>query len=294
MGFKIAVIGARGQIGSEVMRAAAAASVEAIPINREQCDVRDERAVRSAFEKIAPLDLVVNTAAFHRVDDCESRPGTATAVNVRGAYNVANAARAAGAAAAFISSDFVFDGSKGAPYVESDEPAPLNVYGATKAAGEAVTRLANPRSYVLRVASVFGPAGSSGKGGNFVETMVAKARAGERPEVVDDLVMSPTSAADAARLFVELFLLGAPYGTYHLANAGSCSWWEFAQATFETCGFDGIAIRRSHHRDEPGRAQRPRYSALASERLAEFGLAPRPWREALAEYLALRGHLVRR
>jgi len=289
MGFKIAVIGARGQLGSEVMRAAAAASVEAIPINREQCDVRDESAVRSAFEKIAPLDLVVNTAAFHRVDDCESRPGTATAVNVRGAYNVANAARAAGAATAFISSDFVFDGSKSAPYVESDEPAPLNVYGATKAAGEAVTRLANPKSYVLRIASVFGPAGSSGKGGNFVETMIAKARAGERPAVRDDLIMSPTSAADAAGLLVELLRRRAPPGAYHLSNAGQCSWREFADVIFELSG-SPLRAEPARNADTPDRARRPRFSALASERLGELGLAARPWREALAEHLTLRGY----
>jgi dTDP-4-dehydrorhamnose reductase len=152
-------------------------------------------------------------------------------------------------------------------------------------------RIANPHAYVLRVASVFGTAGSSGKGGNFVETMLAKARRGERIEVVDDIVMTPTYAADAAALTVALAARSAPAGLYHLTNSGPCSWCDFADGIFEAAGLAtrAVAVASEH---VPSRARRPAYSALASEKLGELGLAPRPWQAALREYLVARGHIT--
>lgn len=286
---KVAVVGARGQFGTEVVRAAAAAGLETASIDHDRCEVTDFASVNAAIAAVAPVDVVVNTAAYHRVDECEAHPSEAVDVNVRGAHHVAEAARGVGASVVYVSTDYVFDGTKGEAYVESDEPAPLNVYGATKAAAEAVTKLVNSRAYVVRISAVFGPAGSRGKGSNFVETMFAKARARETPQVVSDLVMSPTSAADAAGLLAALLVGGAPFGVYHLANAGSCSWFEFATAIFELAAA-GAGPKPVSFMEQPGRARRPRNSSLASGRLGELGLRARPWRDALADYLAARGH----
>jgi len=282
------VIGARGQVGSEVVRAATADGHQALQLNREDCDVTSAGQVRRALEACAPLDVVVNTAAYHRVDECESHPDRAVGVNARGAHHVTIAARAVGARTVYISTDYVFDGRAKQPYVETDAVAPLNVYGASKAAGEAITCFVSPQGCVARIAAVFGPAGSSAKGGNFVERMVATARAGQAPRVIDDIVMSPTSAADAAALLVKLLAGSAEPGVYHLANSGQCSWREFADAIFELCD---LPVRAEPIRaaESQGPA-RPAYSALSSAALATYGLAARPWKEALADYLTSRGY----
>jgi dTDP-4-dehydrorhamnose reductase len=289
---KLALIGPRGQVGSDVAKAAIAAGLEVVPLTHADCDVTDRVSLERAFAPLGAGDIVVNTAAFHRTDECEDRPDLAFGVNGIGAHNVAAVANERGAAVAFYSSDYVFGNvPSGRPYVESDDVAPVNVYGASKVAGETLARLANANAYILRIASVFGTAGSSGKGGNFVETMLAKARRGERIEVVDDVVMSPTYAADAADLTVALIMRRAPAGIYHLANSGECSWREFADGIFAAAG---LATRALPLATVPGasRIRRPEYSALASEKLNRFGLAARPWQEALREYLVQKGHIT--
>ena len=233
------------------------------------------------LREIGSDDAVVNTAAFHRTDECEEKPELAMAVNALGAYNVAAAARERGATIAFLSSDFVFDGSKSTAYVESDVPRPINAYGVSKLAGEMLVAHENPSNYVARISSVFGAAGSSGKGGNFVETMLAKARRRERIEVVDDIVMAPTYAADAARLLVALLVKRAPFGVYHLANSGECSWRAFADAILEAAGETARAVAVPSS-SVPTKAPRPPHSTLASERRSLLGMTARPWREGLA------------
>ena len=288
---KIAVIGANGQVGSEIVGAAKDARMTVLALTRADCDVTDPKSLARAFASLSQGDVVVNTAAFHRTDECEHHPDLAVRVNASGAFACANAARERGAAIAYISTDFVFDGVKSTPYVESDAPRPLGVYGATKAAGEALVAATNPLHYVARLSSVFGVAGSSGKGGNFVETMLRLAREGKRPRVVSDIVMSPTSARDAARLLVELIELRAAPGTYHLANEGGCSWLEFADAIFEESGSSlrATPVKSAEH---VARSPRPAYSVLASEKLAALGLAARPWRAGLHDYLLAKGHIA--
>jgi dTDP-4-dehydrorhamnose reductase len=289
---RLALIGPGGQVGSDVAKSASAAGIDVVPLAHADCDVTDLPSLERAFAHLSQGDIVVNTAAFHRTDDCEDRPDRAFGVNGMGAHNVAAAANERGAAVAFYSSDYVFGNAPATrPYVESDPVAPVNVYGASKAAGETLARLANPNAYILRIASVFGAAGSSGKGGNFVETMLAKARRNERIEVVDDIVMTPTYAADAAALTVALIARRAPAGIYHLTNSGPCSWREFADGIFSAVGLPVRAVAVSAA-NVATRAQRPAYSALASERLGEFGLAARPWQTALREYLVSKGHIA--
>ncbi|MBV8281243.1 MAG: NAD(P)-dependent oxidoreductase, partial [Candidatus Eremiobacteraeota bacterium] len=174
---KIAVIGGSGQFGSDIVRAARARQLGVKVLTHQDCDVRDRASLDRALADIGPGDIVVNTAAMHKTDECQLRPAAAVEVNVHGAYHAALAAASRGATPVYISTDYVFDGSKRAPYVESDAVLPLQVYGSTKAAGEALVRLVSPH-YIVRVSSLFGIAGSSGKGGNFVETMVARGKGG--------------------------------------------------------------------------------------------------------------------
>jgi len=289
---RIHVIGAGGQVGTEVMKAAAAAHCDALAIEHAEMDVTDREAVDRRLSSLERGDVVVDTAAFHRTDECEDQPERAFAVNAVGAAHVAAAARRREAIVMYLSSDYVFDGAKRAPYVESDVPGPINVYGVSKLAGEMLVAQTDPRSYLIRISSVFGPAGSSGKGGNFVEAMLAKARRGEQISVVDDLVMAPTSAVDASALMVALAMRRAPFGVYHLSNAGACSWCEFAAAIFEDAGLD---VRPTPTVSDPAttRAKRPAYSVLASERLDAVGLHARPWRDGLRDYLIAKGHIAR-
>ncbi len=281
---RIAVIGSNGQVGSEVVRAAQSAGMETLELEHTNIEVTDQASVERALSSLREGDVVVNTAAFHRTDECEDKPDRALSVNAIAAHRVSAEARRRNAAAVYISTDFVFDGAQSKPYVESDVAHPLNVYGMTKQAGEMLVRMANPHHYIVRMSAVFGVAGSSGKGGNFVETMVAKARAGESPRVVNDIVMAPTSASDAATLLVKIVQARAPFGVYHLANGGECTWCEFANAIFELIG-SPVRATPVHAADVGGKAPRPPYSVLASDKLEGLGLHPRSWKEALADYL---------
>lgn len=288
---RIAVIGANGQVGSDVVRAAQAAGFDVDRVLHAECDVADKASVVARLAGVQSGDVVVDTAAFHRTDACEAKPELAFSVNAVGAQHVADAAHDRGASVVYLSSDFVFDGDKRTPYLESDGPRPINTYGVSKLAGEMLASQSNPQTYVVRISSVFGVAGSSGKGGNFVESIIEKARTGEPLTVVDDIVMAPTSSSDAATLLVALIAKRAPYGVYHLANAGSCSWHKFATAILELTG-STVRPSAAHARPAPGAARRPAYSVLASERLAALGLHTRPWREALEEYLRAKGHIA--
>jgi dTDP-4-dehydrorhamnose reductase len=289
---RLALIGPRGQVGTDVDKAASAAGLEVMPLAHAECDVTDRSSLARAFAPLRDGDIVINTAAFHRTDECEVRPDLAFGVNGIGAHNVAAAAMERGAAVVFYSSDYVFGNAPGGrPYIESDDVAPVNVYGASKVAGETLTRVGNPNAYIFRIASVFGTAGSAGKGGNFVETMLAKARRDERVEVVDDIVMSPTYAADAAALTIALITRRAPAGIYHLTNSGACSWREFADGIFAAAGLATRAVPVATVPDD-SRVHRPAYSALASEKLSGFGLAARPWQQALRDYLVQKAHIA--
>jgi dTDP-4-dehydrorhamnose reductase len=279
---RLLVFGGWGQLGTELARAAEG-SHELIRPARAEADVTDPAAVAAAVRDAAP-DVVVNAAAFHRVEACESDPATALTVNAIGAVHVARAAASAGARAVYVSSDYVFDGLKGIGYAEDDPPAPVNLYGVSKAAGERGVRLACPDSLVVRISGLFGHAGSSGKGGNFIETVLARASAGEPLRVVDDQRLSPTSAEEAAARLLRVLEAAAPAGTYHLANQGSCSWFELAGAVLELAGLEAPLERRS---TGPEEVRRPPCSILADTRTGRLGLDPaRPWREAVATYLS--------
>ena len=281
---RLLVFGGWGQLGSE-LAAVAEDRHELIRPRHGGVDVRDRRAVEEAVAEARP-EVVVNAAAFHKVERCEEEPETAFAVNAIGAANVARAAAAAGARSVFVSSDYVFGGDQPKGYEEDDPVGPGNLYGVTKATGEWLVRLSPLDSLVVRGSGLFGHAGSSGKGGNFVETIMDRASAGEPLSVVDDVVMSPTAARDMAERIVLLLEGQAPAGVYHAANAGRCSWYEFARAILDAAGLPAEVTPRSSAEDA---VRRPRCSALLDTKSAALGLPPaRPWEEALAWYLERR------
>jgi dTDP-4-dehydrorhamnose reductase len=251
--------------------------------------VTDEAGVAVAIRSAEP-DWVLNTAAFHRVDDCEVDPTSTFAVNAVGALNVARAAADAGSGVVFYSTDYVFGGEdreRGHPYEEGDSPHPLSVYGASKVAGEQLVMQANARHLVVRSAGLYGTA-TSRKGWTFPELMLNKARTDGFVRVVTDQVLSPTFTADLAQKTKELIELDA-VGLFHLTNDGECSWYEFARGAFDLAGVEAEMepIESGQFRQ---RARRPSYSALSTTRLKNMGLSPlRPWKEALRDYLRIKG-----
>ena len=283
---RIAVIGSTGQLGQDLMRVFAE---DATGFAHEDLDVTDEAGVASAIRSAEP-DWVLNTAAFHRVDDCEVNPTSTFAVNAVGALNVARAAADVGGGVVFYSTDYVFGGEdreRGHPYKEDDSPHPLSVYGASKVAGEQLVMQANARHLVVRSAGLYGTA-TSRKGWTFPELMLNKARTEGVIRVVTDQVLSPTFTADLAQKTKELIEHGA-VGIFHLTNAGECSWFEFAQGALDLAGVKS-KIEPIGTGQLQQRARRPSYSALASACLEEVGLRSlRPWKEALNEYLRTKG-----
>jgi dTDP-4-dehydrorhamnose reductase len=283
---KVAVVGSTGQLGQDLMRLF---GEEAVGFTHQELDVTEEERVASAMSSAEP-DWVLNTAAFHRVDDCEANPKLTFAVNALGALNVARAAASVGSGIVFYSTDYVFGGQdreRNNPYEEEDSPHPLSVYGASKVAGEQLVMQANARHLVVRSAGLYGTT-TSRKGWTFPELMLNKARTDGSVCVVTDQVLSPTFTADLARKTRELIEHDAA-GLFHLTNAGECSWFEFARESFDLAGVEAEMEPISTAQMQQ-RARRPSYSALATTRLGEVGLNPmRPWEEALSDYLQTKG-----
>jgi dTDP-4-dehydrorhamnose reductase len=275
---KLLVTGAAGMLGRDVMLAAGNAGHDVIGYGRAELDVTDPGALARRLELARP-DVVINCAAWTDVDGAETAEEAAFAINGKGAGNVAAAANEIEARVLHISTDYVFDGAKGAPYVESDQPAPLSAYGRTKLAGEEAVAAANKRHFIVRSAGLFGVGGR-----NFVETMLQLA--GDRSEVavVRDQVGSPTYTWHLAYGIVRL-IEGIEYGIHHMGAAGQCSWYEFAREIFEQATVECRVL--SITSEEFGAAApRPAFSALTSQR--EHAIRLPSWQDGLAGYLAQR------
>ena len=283
---KIAVIGSTGQLGTDLMKTLNDGH-EVVGLAHKDIEVADYDSCL-ILKKHKP-DIVVNTAAFHKTDQCEEEPLKTFSVNALGARNVALVSKEIAATTVFVSTDYVFDGLKEEPYTEDDVPAPISTYGISKLAAEHFTRQ-NPKHFIIRIASVFGEAGASGKGGNFVETMIAKAKNGESITVIDDMWMSPTYTKDAASLLKGILELQLPFGVYHATNKGYCSWYQFAQEIFQLTGLNP-ALAPIKTEQLSLKARRPRFSALTSTKLPRYSLEPREWQKALRAYLIEKKHI---
>jgi dTDP-4-dehydrorhamnose reductase len=255
---RLVVVGAGGMLGQEIEADAA--------FTRAQLDVSDRDAVRDA---LSADDLVINCAAWTDVDGAEEHEDDAMRVNRDGARNVAEAA----GAVLYVSSDYVFDGTKREPYLPSDPVNPLSAYGRTKLAGERATVEANPRHFVARSSWLFGPGGA-----NFVDTILRLASERDSLRVVDDQIGSPTFTGHLGPALVALAQTG-DYGIHHLAAAGSCSWFEFAREILARAGLD-TPVEPCTTEEFPRPAPRPAYSVLGG------GLPP--WTEGLEAYLGVR------
>jgi dTDP-4-dehydrorhamnose reductase len=283
----VAIIGAAGQLGTDLQRAMSDRSL--VPLTHADLDIRDADAVRRMLDDVRP-SAVINTSAYHRVDECEDHPDLAFEVNAIAVRRLAEACGAGGATLVHFSTDYVFSGERSTPWREDDAPLPPNVYAASKLAGEHLVRSAMRRHFVVRTCGLYGAAGSAGKGGNFVETMLRMAREGKSISVVSDQTAAPTATADLAEKVRELLETEA-YGLYHLTNAGECTWFRFAQEIFTLAGLSP-ELSPTTSAAFGARAPRPTYSVLDNAALRDTGIIPmRPWPEALAAYLKERGHV---
>jgi dTDP-4-dehydrorhamnose reductase len=279
---RIAVVGARGQLGA-AMVAECSASHEVTPLTRVDLDVTDDAAVVAAIDRARP-QAIVNCAAYNDVDGAEGHPIEALDVNAFAVRALARAAAAHGAALVHYSTDFVFDGVSSVPYVEDDRPNPRSVYSASKLLGEWFAADA-PRAYVLRVESLFGRAAGAGPAKGSVAGILTTLVAGGVPRVFEDRTVSPTYVLDAARATRQLLEREAPPGVYHCVNSGQCTWLEFAR---ELARLLGVEARFNPVRmaDVKLRVDRPKFCALSNRKLASLGVTMPAWQDALARYVS--------
>ncbi len=271
---RIAITGSKGQLGTALQSRLAGQVL--LPLDLPETDITDSAQIRSTLTDFYP-DVVIHTAALTNVDQCETEPDLAYRVNALGTQNVALACQRCGAAMVYISTDYVFDGAKNAPYLEYDPPAPLNAYGRSKLAGEWATQALLQRFYIVRPAWLFAPGGR-----NFVQTVLRLARERGALTMVTDEVGSPTYAPDLADAIARL-IASELYGIYHFTNSGTCSRYEWAREILRLAELEHIPVSPSQGYVRP--APVPRRVELRNLCGAlQLGITFRPWQEALADY----------
>jgi dTDP-4-dehydrorhamnose reductase len=282
---KIAVVGADGQLGVDVAKAFTASGDEVISLTHADIELSDLDSVSNRLKELRPR-IVINTAAMHHVENCEKEPQIAFAVNGVGARNLSLISRELDATLMQVSTDYVFDGAKGKPYVEDDAPRPLNVYGNTKLSGEYFVRAACEKHFVLRTSAIYGKSPCRAKGGlNFVELMLKLARERGKVRVVDSEFVSPTRTTEIASQMVALSRSDS-YGLYHATAEGSCSWYEFAGEIFRLTNTK-VTLEAAGPNEFPAKVPRPLYSVLENRALKNQSLNVfKPWQEGLREYLS--------
>lgn len=284
---KIAIIGADGQLGSDLVEALEGEKV--FSFYYPDFDITKPEKTKKILSQL-DLEVVINTAAFHRVDECEDNPQKSFEVNAIAVRDLALICRERGLTLVHFSTDYVFDGRKKTPYFEEDTPNPLSVYAASKLAGEYFVRNILERYFLIRTCGLYGVAGCWGKGYNFVDSVISLEREGKPLKVINDQTVTPTSTSELAERIGEL-IQTHHYGLYHLTNEGQCTWFEFAQAIFSIIG-KKPELSPVDSKTYGARAQRPSYSVLENKRAKEIGLTGfSPWQEALRAYLIKKGHI---
>jgi dTDP-4-dehydrorhamnose reductase len=273
----ILIVGANGMLGRDMMTLVGDA---ARGVDIDEIDITSLESTERMLRTLKPK-TVINCAAYTDVDGCETNVDTAMQVNGEGVAHLAMASREIGARLVHVSTDYVFDGSKGSPYVEDDAPCPLGIYGESKLAGE-LNAAFNPDHLIVRTQWLYGLHGK-----NFVETMLRLAGEKDELAVVDDQIGSPTWTVDLAHAIMALLKTGQS-GIYHAANTGFCSWNEFAKTIFQEAGLL-VKVNGMTTAELNRPARRPLYSTLDCSKLEQdAGFRPQPWRAALKSYLQLR------
>lgn len=284
------VFGCAGQLGVELLREFRQRGYETAGWERGQVDITDAAAVEHAIATFNP-DVVLNAAAYNQVDVAESEPAAAFQVNALAVRNIALACRQSGAKLVHYSTDYVFDGTAGRPYVETDPPHPLGAYAVSKLAGEFYARAYLDDVLIVRTSGVFGLGGLSTARGNFVELMLRLAREGKPIRVVEDHIGTPTYAPALAARTADLVERSIT-GIIHIGGGTPISWFDFARMIFAEAGLTPD-LRPTTEREYRTPARRPKYSALSNQRMESLGLAPMPPLEtAVRSYLQLRSRLV--
>ncbi|HEX3549300.1 MAG TPA: dTDP-4-dehydrorhamnose reductase [Candidatus Elarobacter sp.] len=282
---RIAIAGGSGQLGTALREALGDRAVAA-PAHAD-VPFEDAAAVARLLDDVRP-DVLINCTAFHNVDVCEREPERAFALNALAVDRAAGLCAARGIAFMTVSTDYVFSGTLGRAYREDDAVGPLTAYGASKAAGEFLTRRHGARQYIVRTSGVFGTTPASSKGYTLVERVLGQAERGEPTEMVADMVFSPSYAPHVARAMRDLIDAEA-FGTHHVVNAGAVSWYDFVRTAFAKAGLAGAPLRATTYAARGNPTRRPMCSPLENTTFAGAGIAPLPpWEDALDEFLAAR------
>jgi dTDP-4-dehydrorhamnose reductase len=281
---KIAVIGANGQLGSDICKEFTLKGHEIVELNHDTINISDFQCVKAIFDLIKP-HLVINTAALHNLDACEIDPQRAFEINGIGARNLATLSKELDYTLFHISTDYVFDGTKKTPYLETDYPIPLNVYGNTKLAGENFVRTIADRYFIFRVSGLYGTNPCRAKGGNnFVKLMLKLAAEKDEVRVVDDEVLTPTFTDDIAKQLV--LMSGSDiYGLYHATAQGACSWYAFTQKIYALAKVK-TKLSIADSSEFAAKIPRPKFSVLENYELQKIGMDLMPqWEYGLQRYL---------
>jgi dTDP-4-dehydrorhamnose reductase len=283
---RIVVIGANGQLGSELCEEFRLSGNSVIGFNHSQLEISDLEASNLVLKDINP-DLVINTAAMHNVELCEKNPVLAFKVNSLGARNLAILSNDLDFVLFHISTDYVFDGIKRSPYQETDAPFPLNVYGSTKLSGEYYIRVIAEKHFILRTSALYGKYQCRAKSGlNFVTLMLKLSKERDEIRVIDDEIVSPTWTKVLARQ-INVLSHSTNFGLYHATSQGFCSWYEFAVKIFAIAK-QRVNVIVADPNEFPAKVLRPKYSVLENYNLSTLGLNTMPhWEDGLRQYLSI-------
>lgn len=284
---RVLIFGANGQLGTELAGVFADAELHLADLDGDGLivDIRSAEAVRKAIGEVRPA-LVINCAAAHNLPECEAHPSVAFGVNATGCKILGAACKAAGARVMHVSTDYIFSGEAARPYVETDLPAPLNIYAASKLAGEHLLAAECPDHLIVRTAAMYGHAECRAKGGrNFVTMMLHLAATRPEVKVVSDEFTTPTYTLPLAKQ-MRLLAEKAEPGIYHATCEGACSWYEFAKAIFEETGTE-VNLQQTTSSEFQSPVRRPRHSVMQNKHAQDLGLdIMPPWRDALKSYLS--------
>lgn len=280
---KILIIGKTGQLGSVLLKDALALGHDVLAPSKQELDVLNDDSFLNTMINYKP-EIVINTAAFHNVPLCEVEPIIAFQSNCIAVKKMAEISNEFDAWFVSFSTDYVFSGEKQRPYIESDTPGPLQMYGLSKLAGE-YGALSYDKSIIIRTCGLYGTQGATSKGGNFVDNRIKDSKQNTRIEISNDQTISPTYAGDLSKAVLQLFAHPSKEsGIYHLVNEGYCTWYEFTKEIFKILDID-VELVPVNRKGKTGEMRRPLFSALENERAKKLGVILPNWKEGLNQYL---------